>query len=194
MSASLRASLCALALSCAGSAVAAERADCAAIAAAADGEADFRPPLQAKVTGEGRLHFHDAPSAACEQKVFVIPGDALTVYKPYQGWMQVMYVGRAGKDFTGWVEEKRLAIDGPYGKDPATAALPKDVAAFIGRRDDCEHFLGEEPYDAERRDYLAKTVRELCTGSNEELAALRSKYRNDEAVIQALSGYEHIAE
>ncbi|MCL1633680.1 hypothetical protein M2650_03345 [Luteimonas sp. SX5] len=194
MNASLRILLCALALSCAGSVAAAERADCAALAATADGEPDFRPPLQAKVTGKGRLHFHNAPSAACRQKIFVIPGDALTVYKPYQGWVQVMYVSRAGKDFTGWVEEKRLAIEGAYGQDPAAAELPKDVVAFISRRDDCEHFLGEEPYDAERREYLAKTVRELCTGSNEELAALRGKYRNNEAVIQALSGYERIAE
>jgi len=177
------------------SASAAAGFDCAQLEQkVAQTEVDFRPPLQAEVVGKGRLYFHSAPNAACIRKVYVVPGDALTVYTPHDGWMQVMYVSRKGTETSGWVTEKRLALGEPYGQDKAIAALPKEVGAFISRRDDCEHFIGEEPYDAERRAYLEKVVRETCTGSNQQLDALRRKYRDNSEVMQALAGYEKLAE
>ena len=72
----------------------------------------------------------------------------------------------------------------------AQPSLPQDVARFIERRDLCDHFRGEEPYDAERRDFLAKRIREYCTGTDAQLAALRNKYKSRSEVIARLSGYE----
>ena len=72
----------------------------------------------------------------------------------------------------------------------AQASLPHDVARFIERRDLCDHFRGEEPYDAERRDFLAKRMREYCTGTDAQLAALKNKYKSRPEVITRLSGYE----
>ncbi|KWO87986.1 hypothetical protein WM32_09900 [Burkholderia ubonensis] len=78
---------------------------------------DFRPPVSATVIGSGRAYFHSAPDAQCVTKrTFIIPGDSVTVYKPYKGWYQIMYVNsKTGEDFEGWVEKGRLSLGGTLG-------------------------------------------------------------------------------
>lgn len=73
-------------------------------------------------------------------------------------------------------------------------ALPPDVARFIERRDLCDHFRGEEPYDAERREFLEKRMRQYCTGTDAQLAALKKKYKNRSRVGTKLNGYEETIE
>jgi hypothetical protein len=68
--------------------------------------------------------------------------------------------------------------------------LPEDVARFIERRDACDHFRGEEPYDAERREFLAQQTRALCVGTDAQLAKLKEKYRRDKTVATRLDEYE----
>jgi hypothetical protein len=68
-------------------------------------------------------------------------------------------------------------------------ALPDDVAKFVERRDGCEHFVGEEGYNAERAAFLTKNIVELCTGSKRQLIALRQKYRTHPQVVAALQKY-----
>lgn len=70
------------------------------------------------------------------------------------------------------------------------APFPQEVTNFMVERDSCDHFRGEEPYDAERRAYLAENIAELCTGTDGRLSALRMRYANDPAVTAALSGYD----
>ena len=57
--------------------------------------------------------------------------------------------------------------------------LPKDVRDFVARRDICQHFLGEEPYDAERRRYLEEAIRENCSGTEKRYQSLRKRYERD---------------
>lgn len=67
------------------------------------------------------------------------------------------------------------------------AAGPRKVAAFIERRAGCNHFLGEEPYDAERRAFLEKTIRELrCARIERDERALRRQFRKQPAVLRLL--------
>ncbi|BBP82675.1 hypothetical protein PHLH8_23170 [Pseudomonas sp. Pc102] len=179
-------------------------ADCEALAAKAADAPGFHPPWWGTVQGEGRLHFHSAPDKACAiPGLFIIPGDGVTIYAAENGWMQVMYINSRGEDFTGWVDENRLDAGPSRSEDdgqpeeqgePAatTADLPGDVASFAERYANCEHFLGEEPYDAERAKELAQAVEELCTGIDAQLDALRQRYRDDAAVTQALAGYEKV--
>ena len=90
-------------------------ADCATLNKQAQDEELRRVPVSSyRVTGAGRLHFHTAPDAACrDAKVFVIPGDKLTVYTEYQGYVSVMYLNpKSGEDFLGWVEARRLEFVG----------------------------------------------------------------------------------
>lgn len=75
------------------------------------------------------------------------------------------------------------------GSDGA-APFPAEVTDFMVMRDGCDHFRGEEPYDAERRAFLTESVRNLCTGTDEKLATLRKRYAKDTDVMQALQTYE----
>lgn len=168
--------------------------DCSAISQRiAANAAGYRPALQGEVVGEGRAYFHDAPHAACARKGFVVAGDRLEVRLAMPGWTQVVFIGvNDGKQYGGWLKQARVRIDSVpplYGGE-----LPADAAAFVRRREECEHFLGEEPYDAARKEYLDKAVRESCGGGNRQLRALRAKYRSDAPVLYALSGYEELAE
>ena len=72
----------------------------------------------------------------------------------------------------------------------AQARLPEDVARFIERRDACDHFRGEEAYDAKRRQFLEQETAKLCVGSDKQLAELRKKYAGNKAVITKLDDYE----
>ncbi len=68
--------------------------------------------------------------------------------------------------------------------------FPREVTAFMVARDGCDHFRGEEPYDAERRAYIDENVAELCHGTDATLAMLRRRYASDTSVTAALKGYD----
>ncbi len=68
--------------------------------------------------------------------------------------------------------------------------FPDEVTNFMVERDSCDHFRGEEPYDEDRRAYLAENIAELCTGTDARLATLRLRYAGNPSVTAALSGYE----
>ena len=70
------------------------------------------------------------------------------------------------------------------------AALPAEVLAFIAQRESCDHFRGEEGYDAERRAFLAKALAKTCTGTDRALAALRERFAAQPAVLAALKDFE----
>lgn len=73
---------------------------------------------------------------------------------------------------------------------PDAVALPADVVAFRKRRDQCDHFRGEEPGDEARAIELEKALNRTCLGTDVELAGLRHRYRDNAAVIAALQDYE----
>ncbi|MFK4794428.1 hypothetical protein [Sphingobium sp. ZW T5_29] len=83
------------------------------------------------------------------------------------------------------------SLDLPPSPDAAQlTAFPDEVTSFMVVRDSCDHFRGEEPYDGERRVFLAESVARLCTGTDAQLAMLRRRYAGDPSVVYALRGYE----
>jgi len=68
--------------------------------------------------------------------------------------------------------------------------LPSDVARFMERRDGCDHFRGEDPYDEERRKFLNQKLTELCPGTDKSLARLKDKYRRNKTIMAVLNKYE----
>ena len=68
--------------------------------------------------------------------------------------------------------------------------FPREVTEFMVARDGCDHFRGEEPYDAERRAYIAENIAELCHGTDARLASLRRRYATEPSVIAALKVYD----
>jgi hypothetical protein len=74
----------------------------------------------------------------------------------------------------------------------AHGSLPLDVQHFVDRRDTCDHFRGEIPDagDRERMDEVRELLSKYCNGTDAELAALRTRYPANRAVIGVLSAYE----
>ena len=72
----------------------------------------------------------------------------------------------------------------------AAAGMPADVRAFVAKRTQCDHFRGEEPYDAARAAELDRRMRATCTGTDATLARLKRAHHRDRAALQALSAYD----
>lgn len=72
----------------------------------------------------------------------------------------------------------------------APRAIPADVRAFVVRRDNCDHFRGEDADDAQRQREIALNLRHYCTGTDRALARLKAKYRRDAHVRRLLSRYD----
>ena len=69
--------------------------------------------------------------------------------------------------------------------------MPADVAAFFLDRQQCEHFLGEEPYDAERAAQIEEALDRYCRGTDGRLAQLKRRYaQGPSAVRQALDALD----
>ncbi len=83
---------------------------------------------------------------------------------------------------------------GEAGPASRPAPLPADVAAFVARRESCDHFRGEDPYDAERAAELKAAMARDCTGTDRALAALRRKYAGDRRVIRRLAAFDDTVE
>jgi len=68
--------------------------------------------------------------------------------------------------------------------------LPPDVSTFVEKRDLCDHFRGEDPYDEERRVFLEENMIKFCTGTDAELAELKQKYHHNPSIMDVLNRYE----
>jgi len=96
----------------------ADQATCTHIAQQAEQAQRYFSPVEGyQVVGTGRLYFHTAPNAHCRSKdIFVIPGDHLTAYTEYRGWVSVMYINpKTSQDYQGWVPSQRLKFTGTMG-------------------------------------------------------------------------------
>jgi hypothetical protein len=72
----------------------------------------------------------------------------------------------------------------------APAPLPKEVQAFVDKRESCDHWRGEDGYDAERQKDIDWSLCQACTGTDAELARLQRKHRGNARVAAALAGFE----
>lgn len=87
------------------------------------------------------------------------------------------------------IREDVLVLGDVSVNDPlleAAMTVPAEVFDWMGRRRLCDHWQGEEGYDADRRARIAEAVRELrCEAEPAEAAALRARYA-DNPVLTAL--------
>lgn len=80
-------------------------------------------------------------------------------------------------------------ISGAEGAS-ASRPLPADVAAFKMRRDQCDHFRGEEATDDARAAELERKLESTCAGTDAKLAALRRRHAGDPVASAALAAYD----
>lgn len=81
------------------------------------------------------------------------------------------------------------AVPTPVSPPPAASPSPDpaaEVARLTQRIEMCQHFAGEEPYDAARAAELRKQVEANCPGNEAELKRLRGKYAADRKMTQQL--------
>lgn len=87
------------------------------------------------------------------------------------------------------IRDDVLVLGGVDVNEPlrdAAMAVPAEVFAWMGRRMMCDHWAGEEGYDADRRAQITAAVRELrCEAEPADGAALRARYA-DNAMLTAL--------
>ena len=69
-------------------------------------------------------------------------------------------------------------------------SLPADVQRFIGKRDRCDHFRGEESEDAARAAEIDAALTRFCTGTDAALARLKRVHARNRAVLRRLARYE----
>jgi len=67
------------------------------------------------------------------------------------------------------------------------AAIPRDVANYVDRREGCNHWAGEEGYDAARRTEINKAIADLkCTALDRDERVLRHRYRHNPTVLRQI--------
>lgn len=72
----------------------------------------------------------------------------------------------------------------------AAGTLPEDVARYIDRREACDHWRGEDGYDAEREAEILRGICQSCPGSDAGLARLKKKYTANQDVQKRLAEFE----
>jgi hypothetical protein len=87
--------------------------------------------------------------------------------------------------------EAAPAAAAPAEATPASG-LPADVAALQEQFDLCEHFAGEEPYDAARRKEINDALAENCKPVKAAMPAIEAKYRDNAAVMAAVKNWHEL--
>lgn len=78
--------------------------------------------------------------------------------------------------------------------DPRDPAIVQEARDFIIQRQACDHFRGEPGFDEQRQKLLNERVEELCTGTDKQLAKLRSRHADSPETIKALADFEDCIE
>ncbi|RYD54027.1 MAG: hypothetical protein EOP60_08820 [Sphingomonadales bacterium] len=90
------------------------------------------------------------------------------------------------------VEPLPMISDAELEALPGAEGMPRDIQRYVAQRGDCEHWTGEEPYDAARKAEIEANVAESCTGLDARLESLRKRHAGDPATRAFLGGFDTI--
>jgi hypothetical protein len=77
---------------------------------------------------------------------------------------------------------------------PDARGMPADVQHFIVQWNDCAHWLGEPPFDADRARQIERAVAEICPGVDARARQLRERHAGNAAVLARLADYEPLGQ
>ena len=81
-----------------------------------------------------------------------------------------------------------LLVDPPLSRCEV-ASLPAPVRAFIVRRAGCNHWGGEDAYEAARGRDIRRALRELrCDTIDRDERVVRARFAHEHAILRAISG------
>jgi hypothetical protein len=73
------------------------------------------------------------------------------------------------------------------GCDASPPAVQQDVRDFLQRRQDCQHWMGEEGYDAARRAEInAAYAKHRCAALDADEQELKRRYGGNPALLKVL--------
>ena len=78
--------------------------------------------------------------------------------------------------------------------ESAGPALPADMQAQADHAEMCEHFAGEEPYDAARRKELEDAMKKNCGPLEDAMPALQAAHGNDPALKPTLDRWAELVQ
>ena len=92
----------------------------------------------------------------------------------------------------GYLSLRERSLCEPPDAHPTWCEQPHEVRRFLNRYDECEHWRGEEAPqgDKQRANEIAQGATRACAGNDRRMAELRRRYRNQPAVVDALSKLE----
>jgi len=71
--------------------------------------------------------------------------------------------------------------------------MPKDIAFFIARTVECNHWAGEERYDKDRANYIRNAVEKAgCENLDVQEMKLREKYRGQPKLLDVIEKAKHL--
>src|SRR6516162_2442767 len=71
--------------------------------------------------------------------------------------------------------------------------MPEDIAFFIARTAECNHWAGEEPYDKDRANCIRNAVEKAgCENLVGQKMKLREKYRGQPKLLNAIEKAKHL--
>lgn len=80
------------------------------------------------------------------------------------------------------------------GAASAASALPADMQAHAGHAELCEHFAGEEPYDAARRKQLEDGMKANCGPLEDAMPGLIAAHGADPALKPTLDRWAELVQ
>ena len=81
------------------------------------------------------------------------------------------------------------AAQKPVSREQLITRQPKTVRDFVARRLQCNHWGGEEPYDAARRREISRAVKTLrCNSLDRDEARLLRRYPDNAELPALLAG------
>jgi hypothetical protein len=83
-----------------------------------------------------------------------------------------------------------LGANTTAAEDEYPHGLPTPIQHFVERKIDCDHWLGEYPFDAERRAAIDRTLKNLrCDTLSRDKAVLERRYRHDLSALKQLNDW-----
>ena len=87
-------------------------------------------------------------------------------------------------------EPKSTTVGASASAATSSGGDRQDLRAFVARRQQCDHFRGEEGSTPKRQAEIDAALTKFCTGTDAELKALKKKYRADKAASKTLAGFD----
>lgn len=89
-----------------------------------------------------------------------------------------------------WTLILLVAFAFAFAGQAVTAGLPRDVAAFVARRERCDHFRAEDSDDPARAAAILRGQEANCRGTDTELARLKRRHATDSGIRALLDRYD----